>query len=159
MTTSSDIRAIWKSEIFDSATIQAITTKCYAYDAIAAVVSTSEDASLYFQQQINFFTYLCSRRSETGSIRGTNTTASRFSHNVQVTYYLEKDIGEEDQNYNLTIDRMETLDSMVISELGKTWGSTVDYYEQIDLIEPSLINLDDREVWRVGYTYRGYKTV
>lgn len=159
MSASSDIRAAWKTAIFDSATIQAITTKAYAYDVLANIASVSEDSRLYFQQEINFFTYLVTRRAEMGSIRGTAGSVARYSHLVRVDYHIGKNIGETDQNYNLAIDSAESADDMVRSALGKTWSSTVDYFEQSDFRGPELITLDEREVWRVGYSYIGFKTV
>ena len=159
MTSSASIRAAWKTGIFNNAAILAITPKAYAFDIIANIASISEDSLLYHEQQINFFTYIASRKSETGSIRGSNTAASRFSHTIEITYNLKKDIGEADFNYNALIDRLEIVDDLVLSELGKTWSSTVDYYELTEFSPPTLKTLEDREFWSAGYTYTGFKTV
>jgi hypothetical protein len=153
------IRAILKSAIFDSATIAAITSKAYSFDILANIGSVSEDALLYHEQQINFFTYLVTRKSETGSIRGNNTAASRFSYEVQIAYHLKKDVGEADFNFNTLIDRLETLDDMILSVLGKTWSSNFDYYELTEFSAPTLKTLEEREFWSASYTYIGYKTV
>lgn len=159
MSTSSVVRAAWKTAIFDSATIQAITDKCHDYDILANIASMPEDSRMYYGGKINFFTYLTTRKAENGSLRGTNTIASRFSFRVKTSYYIEKDISESDQNYNSAIDNLELLDNLVRSALGKTWSSTVDYWEIEELKEPSLLQLDDREVWQIGYNYLGFKTV
>ncbi len=156
---SDAIRAAWKAAIFDSATIQAITSKAYQFDLLANVASISEDAMMFHNQKINFFTYTTSRRSETGSIRGTNTSAARYQYSVRVDYHLFKDVSEPDFNFNTSIDRLEALDDLVLSELGKTWNSTVDYYELSEFRPPSLRTLEEREFWTVGYTYTGIKTI
>jgi hypothetical protein len=54
---------------------------------------------------------------------------------------------------------METIDSLVVSELGHQWDSTVDFYRpQEGPIEVSQAkNADDRPFWLATYTYTGFK--
>lgn len=159
MTTSSAILAAWKSAIFDHEDIQAITARCHNWDLLSNVSSITQDALMMHDQEINFFTYQVSRRSETGSIRGTNTSAARYNFTVRVDYHLVKDAAESDFNFNSAINRIELLDDLVLSELGKTWSATVDYYELSEFRAPQLRILEDREFWILGYTYTGFKTI
>lgn len=159
MSTSAQVRAAFKTYVFDSETVQAITTKAYAYDVMANVASFSEDALLHFNQKINFVTYTVSRIRETGEVRGSNTTVSRYRFIVKLNYYIAKDIGEEDQGYNQAVDNIETIDATIASALGKKWGDTVDFNRVVSMQEAELITLDDREIWRVGYQYEGIKQI
>ena len=159
MTTSAQILAAWKAAVFDHADLQAETRRCFDYDAIADIGSLGEDSALRFNQRINFITYLTARRTETGSIRGTNTVVDRYTHQLDVDYYLEKNLSNASQNYNEAIRVIELVDDLVRSELGKTWGDTVDFYQFTDLRRPQLIDLDGKKVWRVGHSYIGTKTV
>lgn len=159
MSTSAEVRAAFKTYVFDSAAVQAITTKAYAYDLMANVASFSEDALLYFNQSVNFITYTVSRIRETGEVRGANTTVTRYRFIVKLNHYLAKDIGAEDQGYNQAVDNIETIDATIASALGKKWGDTVDFNRVVSMQEAELITLDDREIWRVGYQYEGIKQI
>src|SRR5690606_14137076 len=110
----------------------------------------------YYNQEINFFTYLVMRTRRQLDVAGGTSNATRFIHTVQLFYYLEKDISDTDYNYNSVIDRLETVDGLVISQLGKTWNSTVNYYEMTDARAPVLVEIDGKRVWRGQYTYAGY---
>lgn len=157
MSTSAQIRSAWNSGVWTNGTVTALTTKIYAYDLVASLKSKPEAVSMYYNQSINFFTYLVNRTRVTQEIRGANTSVQRYEYDVTVNYYLQKDLTDSAQNYNNVIDRLETVDGIVISGLGATWSSTVNYYEMSGILTPTLIELDDREVWRGGYQYRAIK--
>lgn len=159
MTTSAQVLAAWQSAIFSHADIQAETTKVLAYDIAADIANMTEFTAGIFQQKHNFFQILCSRETVAGTLRGSNTAVSRFTHIVEVSYYIEKDPEDADQNYNEAIRVIELLDDLVRSELGKDWSGTVNYYEFTQLQRPQLIDIAGRKVWRVGHTYTGVKTV
>ena len=112
---------------------------------------------MYYNQAINFFTYLVNRTRVTQEIRGASSSVQRYEFDVTVNYYLQKDLTDSAQNYNNVIDRLETVDGIVISGLGATWSSTVNHYEMSGILTPTLIELDDREVWRGGYQYKAVK--
>lgn len=159
MSTSSQIRSAWSSGVWSNATITAITTKIYSYDLVASIKSKPEAASMYYNQAINFFTYTVNRTRVSQEIKGASGSAQRYEFEVIVNYYLQKDLTDAAQNYNNVIDRLETVDGIVISGLAKTWASTVSYYEMSGILTPTLIELDDREVWRGGYSYKAVQQV
>ena len=158
MTTSANVRSAWNSAVLQHDTIQAITSKTYLYDITAALKSTTESVLLYEDAKINFFKLLCSSTRDTSSLRGSQGL-SRQVFTIEARYYIEKDILDAAQNYNNAIDRIEALDALVISQLGKTWNGTVDFGEMVGILEPTLVDLDGREVWTCGYQYRGTKTI
>lgn len=158
MTTSAQIETAWKENIFDHATIQAITGNAYPYDITANLKSTKEALLMFEDAQINFFKYTIQRTREQGELRGAQS-GSRFKYIVEVFYYREKDVSESDQHHNTVRDNLETLDGLVLSSLGKTWDSTVDHWEMTGNQVPKLVELDDREVWFGGYQYTAFKHV
>ena len=157
MSTSAAIRSAWNTGVWTNATVTALTTKIYAYDLIASLKSKPEATLMYYNQAINFFTYLVTRSRITQEVRGASTNVSRYEYEVAVFYHLQKDLTDSAQNYNNVIDRLETVDGIVLSGLGATWSNTVNYYEMSGTLAPRLIELDDREVWQGGYTYKAIK--
>lgn len=158
MTTSEQIRAAWKAGVFDNALIAAETANRYAFDFAAEFANLTESTEILHEREVNFFQYLAHRTSQTGSIRGTNSPADRFTHTVIVDYFIERDLEDPSRNYNEAIRVIELLDDLVRSELGKNWSGTVDYYEQSEFRPPAIVDFDGKKVWRVGYTYVGTKT-
>lgn len=148
----SDIRTAWQENIFEHATVQAWTEQILDYEITQEyqreVVQYMQDAV------VNFFTYTVSRsRLEQMSNR------ALFSHIVTVKYYLEVDPSSVVSTHNTILDRLETFDSLVISQLGRTWDSTVDYYTTQDSpIEISQIKIEDRPTLFGQLVYTGIKT-
>lgn len=159
MTTTAEILAKWKASVFDSAEAQAITTIALDYDALSDIESLSELTALFSGTQINCFVYTAYRMAETGSIRGTNSAADRFTHYIRVDYILEKISKDGAKNYNPTIDALEVVDDLVRSDLGKSWGGLVDFHRCTGFSQPTIIDIQGRKAWRAGYTYEGVKTV
>jgi len=150
---SSAIVSAWNTAVFQHATIQAITTKTYQFDVSATIRSTPEFELFFYNQQVNFFQQTVTRLSKNDEIRGTGASASRYEYDVEVSYFLERDISQTDDNYNTAINRIEILDNLVRAQLGSTWSSTVDYWTVSGILKPQLITLEDRDVWRCGYSY------
>ena len=160
MTTSAQIREAFKESVFDHADAQAISKRAFAFDAQADVHSLKEFADMFDSASLalNFFTYVTYRTRETGSIRGANTSVDRYTHTVEIDYYIEK-APEDSLNFNVAIDALETIDDLVLSQLGKSWDSLVDYGQLREFRRPQLVEIGGRKVWRAGYTYLGIKTV
>jgi len=59
MSTAAQVRAAWKSRIFDNATIQAMTTKIYD-KTMQRDGTTSQLALLKYQQDYNWMEYVVS---------------------------------------------------------------------------------------------------
>ena len=159
MTTTAEILTEWKETIFDSPEVQAVSTVALDYDALQDVESMTELSNLFSGQQINCFIYTAYRMAETGSIRGTNSAADRFTHYVRVDYIVEKISKDGIQNYNTAINSLELVDDLVRSGLGKNWGGLVDFHRCTGFNQPVIIDIAGRKVWRAGYTYEGIKTV
>lgn len=151
MSTSAEIRAAWDTKIWTNTTITALTTKIYDYDITTQ--STKETAKFYYNQEINFITYLVNR---TQRIRLMGQVEQKFD--VEIRAYKKADT--EGVNYNALITQFETIDALIVSQLTGNWNSTVDYYQIQDAVpEVSLITLDGVQVWLGRYTYTGIKNI
>lgn len=161
MTTSAQVRTAWNTRVWTNATVTAITDKIYSFDIADSGALTGGQAELLrYQAQVNFFAYTVTRgRTSPQLTAGGASGGLRYTFDVSVAYYLQKDQGQSDTNYNAVVDRLETIDGLVVSQLGKRWDSTVDFYEQTGAQEPQLIQLDEKEVWRGVITYRAVKTL
>ena len=154
MSTSVQIRAAWAAGVWANTTITALTDKIHNFDVTQEADSQKQTDLLYYQTKVNCFTYESARSRKRLAIVGGTNAGVEYTHTMQVFYYLEKDPAQTDYNYNTCVDRLETVDGIVISGLGKTWTSTVDFYEMIRIDTPRLLKLDGRDVWRAGYTYQ-----
>jgi len=153
MSTIADIRRVWDSEIFDHVTMRGYTTSVYPYD-IPNLESAKNSTQFYFAAEINFMTFVVSRIRRDGL-----TGQIRYEFPVRVRYYRENEPSGD--NFKSITDRLEAMDSLVRSELGNTWGSTVDYYEPNErgISAPDLVFLENRPTWVSEVTYTGIQTV
>ena len=157
MTSSSEIRSAWTTAIAQHATAQAMTTRWYDYDVDAAIESTAEDVRLLHLQRVNFATYLATRINDSQNVRG-GAGISGHSFSVILSRFLERDVTLSGDGQNVAIDDMDALDDLIVSQLGKTWSGTVDYWRlDSGFQKPEIINLNDRAVWRVRAEYRAFK--
>ena len=145
----SNIRTAWQTQIFANATVQAWTPNYFSYDVTKEF---EKEVSLFlYSTEINFFVFLVNRFREEGK-----SGRASFTFPVIVKYHLEVD--PEGLNYNRVLDRLESLDSLVISQLTRTWNSTVDFYRsQSDPISMSIDEIDGRSYWIGQVTYTGFK--
>lgn len=145
----SDIRTAWEDKIFEHATVQAWTTNFFSYDVTKEF---EKEVSLFlFATEINFFVFLVNRFREEGK-----SNRASFTYPVTIKYHLEVD--PDGLNYNRVLDRLESLDSLVISQLTRTWNGTVDFYRsQSDPISMSIEQLDGRSYWIGQVIYTGFK--
>lgn len=150
MSSSSDIRDAWKTAIFDHDTIQSYTHSIYNYDVTET--SRKERAKFQHDSEINFITYLVRRERDTEQVA--NATKSLLNHIVEVAYYMRADT--DGDNYNTLVDRMQTLDGLVVTELGTSWSSNIDFY-RVETERPELLQLDGRDVWRQRHIYTGFE--
>ena len=151
MTTPADIRSAWNTAVWTHASITALTTKIYAYDV------TSDSAynidKFRFQQAINFFTYVVTYADQNTLVQGTR---QRFT--VTVSYFREADT--TGAAFNAVVDNLYTVQARVRTGLGKTWSSTVDYYQpQETPIAPTLQQIDGKDVWRGTVSFDGFKSI
>lgn len=157
MTTGAQVRTVWQDNIFNAPSVAAFTSRGYLYDVLAD--SQFEAAKLYHDPQdggmpqVNFFVCLVRRAQRMELLRGLEQTFE-----VRLTYYLQQtDVGGP--QYNLVADRLELVDDLVRTALGKTWGGTVDYYTGGEPDRIDVAAVDDRQCWRGGATYLGFKAI
>lgn len=151
MSTAAQVRAAWLDNIWNHATVQAYTTKIYDYDITAR--SQKEAAKFYHNTSINFFSYITTRGHEVKEMGGSSLSAiAHFNYQVEIRAYLQADT--DGSNFSAVIDRLGTIDGLVVTQLGKTWDSTVDFYRpQQEPPTLNLIELDGRPVWLGVYRY------
>ena len=152
MSTAAQVRAAWKTKIFDNATVQKITTSIYD-QRMERDGSTSQLALLKYEQQYNWIEYTVQRFPNGGAIG-----QRRWEYIVTVT--LHRELLPNSDNHELTLDNMETISSLVISQLGYTWNSTVDRW--IDVAsEPSIDELDigGKRIVLVAQEFRAEKFI
>lgn len=150
----STIRALFQSQVFDHASITAITSKVYNYDIVVTI--DNDLTALMYNQKINFFSYQALRSiSYEASSNNGNANDYGYNYEVQISYYLE---AENNSNaYNLAIDRMETVEDLIHSELGINWDDNVDVMTQIQTGLPELVTIQDVECWKITQLYSGLK--
>lgn len=152
MSTAAQVRTAWKAKIFDNATVQAITTSIYD-QRMERDGSTSQLALLKYQQEYNWIEYTVQRFPNGGAIG-----QRRWEYVVTVT--LHRELLPNSDNHEVTLDNMETISSLVISQLGYTWNSTVDRW--IDVAsEPSVDELDigGKRIVLVAQEFRAEKFI
>lgn len=147
---STDIEEVWQSTIWEHPDIVAITPKSYQYDI--SVQSELDVDLLCYESEVNFFIAKTLRRSS--PILSQQT---RYTFQVEVSYYLQQaDIAQN--TYRTVRDRLEALDDLVRTALGKTWGSTVDYWEGGVPTPIREIEISERTCWTGAITYTAFKT-
>jgi len=156
MSTSEVVRSAWKDKVWEHKSVQAMTSRVFLYDV--SIDSTFDVGNLYHATPgkyptINFFLCLVRRQHEPLIMGNT-----RYTFQVQVLYYLQQE--ESSSNtYNTLADRLETVDSLVRTELTGNWDDTIDFYNGGVPQDISVVTIDDKACWRGGFTYTGTKTV
>jgi len=156
MSSSADVRTAWQEKVWADKAVGAMTSKTFMYDV--SVDSAFNMAELYYAAPnkyptINFFLCLVRRRHEPLIMGNT-----RYTFQVTVQYYLQQE--ESSSNtYNTLVDRLETVDNLVRSNLGGSWDGTVDFYNGATPQDISVVTIDNKACWRGGFVYTGTKTV
>lgn len=151
MTTIAQVRAAWDTKIWANATIQAITDKIYSFDL--NLVSTNEVARLRYNQEVNFFLGLVTKAER---LRPMGQIEQTFT--VELRYY--RAIDTQGENFAIATDAIESVSSLVDSQLGPTWNATVDFHKRQD--GPLTIKRDQiasNPVWVATYKYFGIKNI
>jgi hypothetical protein len=156
MTSSLEVRTAWEEKIWSNTSVKAMTTRAFLHDV--SVDSSFNMAQLYYAPSgkmptINFFLCLI-KRSHEPQIMG-NT---RYTFEVRVEYYLQQE--ESSSNtYNTLVDRLETVDDLVRTQLTGSWNDTVDFYNGGTPQDISVAIIDNKSCWKGGFVYLGIKTV
>jgi hypothetical protein len=156
MPSSSEVRTAWDEKVLSHKKVTSITSRRFLYDV--SVDSAFNMAELYYgapgqMPSINFFLCLITRQHQPQIMGNT-----RYTFQVRLEYYLQQE--ESSSNtYNTLVDRLETVDDLVRSELTGDWDGTIDFYDGGVPQEISVVTIDDKACWRGGFTYVGTKTV
>jgi hypothetical protein len=147
---STDIEAVWQNTVWEHPDIVAITPNAYQYDV--SVQSELDFNLLCHEAEVNFFLAKTLRRAEP-----ILTQQTRYTFQVEVSYYLQQaDIAQN--TYRTVRDRLETLDDLVHTALGKSWGSTVDFWQGGIPTAIREIEISERICWTGAITYTAFKT-
>lgn len=149
MSLLADVRAAWDAAILENSTILAITDKVYDYDVNPE--STVEFAALRYNQRINFLTIVIQRATK-NLIMG--QSLRQFEAKVKYT----KQLSIDGETWKDVADCIETIQDLVQSSLGPTWGDTVNYYRNQDG-GPNITQgrVENLPVWIGEYSFIGYK--
>lgn len=152
MTTSSAVRTAWETAVWQHPDLIAITDKVYPYDVLQD--SQFDVSALYYGGEVNFFTYQVAReQAPSGTSRQFTQTIS-----VLVSYTLmQTDVAGS--TFNLVQDRLETVDDLVVTSLGPTWGGTVQVVRGGTTRGVTSRTVDDRKCWTSSYLYTATKLV
>lgn len=150
MSSAAAVRATWQSQIFDNASVTAITDKIYSR---LMPVAKSKIELLRYEQEYNFIQYIVQRFP-----RGGHIGKRRWEYVVEVEVYRQTD--PDGSNFNACIDAQETIASLVISELGSTWDGDVDVWLDVPR-EPRIdeVEISGKRVIVATQEYRAEKYI
>lgn len=140
MSTAETIRNTWSTYVFSNASITSITTKVLDYELV--LDAQREALRIRLGTVINFFSYVVSRSYEPVMVAGASNLVL-MKYRVDVKYHLEQQQTHIHQNYRV-VDRMGTLQSVVTSQLGKTWQGTVDFGGPLGDVDVFVQEIDNR---------------
>lgn len=145
--TCATVQSAFTDHVFTDSDIKAYTTAIYPYEQTLG--SEFETAKLYFEQEINFISYQVSFLKAFG-VTGEVVT----DYSVSVTYTRAQDT--TGAAFTSIRDFFEKLFSTIDTNLGGTWGSTVDYWLPPDAaLEIGDITIESQPCWTATATYRG----
>jgi len=153
LTRSETIREAWRTAIWDHADIQDITEVLIEHDIsedsfheLARLRSTTT-------RDVNFFAFRVSRGIQ---YMINNKISLLFSINISYVRRADPD----GLNYNLALDAIETLQELVVSELGTTWSSTVGgSMPQNEPPSIAVTTIGEERVFKADYNYQGFITL
>jgi hypothetical protein len=149
--TQEDVRDLWATAIAQNNTILALTDKIYNRDL--STVALSQDSALRFEQNVNFFNYIVRRWVE-AQMGGTYVY-----HFLVDVFYTHQDKAGIDA-YNKVLDGLETVETLVRTEMGSRWDSLMDDYQlQQAPIDISQIDINNVICWRGHQIYTAFKKI
>ena len=149
MTSSATLVTLFKTEVFDHASIQAVSPNLITYDIVRD--SEPELKRLYHAQEISFWNLLI-RRAEDSAVTGVRN----FTFDVQILLFLEKDTSGD--NWKRVRDGFETLTDRVGETIFDDSSGTVDYITpQSSPVQIAQLNEFETICWRGEYNYQATK--
>lgn len=156
MSTAAQVQAAWLTNIWNHATIQAITTQILGYEATD--LSESELAAQFEVpsngiSRVNFVQYLVTRTQQFAI-----TNALVYSYSVKIDYFLSTDV--DGTSWGQVRDFFDTVFNLVLSQMHPSWGDTVDYYQpQSGPAEITKTQILTEPCWQGRYIYTATKQV
>lgn len=149
MTTAAQVRSAWLTNIFQNASITALTDKIYDYDV--TLETTKEFSKLRYRQEINFMLYLV-----TVAQRVMMMGQYEQAFTVEIRYGKQADVAGT--VFKAVADVFETIQTLVQTNLTGSWGSTVDYY-RIQNGPPNIVQqeIENIPIWIGTLKYTGFK--
>jgi hypothetical protein len=149
MTSTASIRDYWKTTVLQHVTIRAITEAILDFEP--TFESATEAGRLRWQAEINAIAVVVKK---TMTSRRVNQTEEKFD----VILRAYRRVKPDGSTHKAVITTLETLDTVAIAALGKTWGGLVDYWrasESAPVVEQ--ISIDGAPAWVGSVTYQGIK--
>lgn len=148
VTRSTQIRDEWKRAVFEDPKIQAISPIVLYHDITED--SHLETSSIRWRQQIDFWMFSCARSPYAVGVGG----GYRVGYEVRIAYTKKAD--PRGIAWFECIDAIETLQEVIINELGSQWGglvggSTLPQEPSF----PSVTNIVDEPVFTIQYNMQG----
>jgi hypothetical protein len=145
---SSSIVDLWRTNIFESDAIKAITHKTIYHDITQETLK--EVANLRHNQKINFFAFTVRRAIE--PLMGEKF---RLYYFAQCNYTIWAD--PDGANWVSCIDAIETLQEQVINVLGGNWlGNVASYEEQQGPPDVAVGTIAEERVFSARYNYQAF---
>lgn len=123
MSTAAQIRTAWANNVWNNASITAITTKIYdremPKDITGAQTTNSQKERLLYSYKYNFIEYVITKHDDGGAIG-----QRKYSYDVNVLVNRQTD--NDGTEHNACIDTLNTIFNVVNTNLGTTWQGTVD---------------------------------
>lgn len=149
MSTAAAVRTAWNSNVFSNSSVTAITDKVFS----RRMDTEGEFARLRYGQEFNWIEYIVQRSPIGGQIG-----ARRWEYQVEVV--VNRELDPNSTNYIAALDAHETIASLVISELGSTWGATIDRWIDVsDLPSRDEIEVNGKRVVSVTQIYKAEKYI
>ena len=148
MSSLASVRTAWAAVLANS-TITGYTNRLYDYDIVSteAVSQVGHDANFMQAGYVNFAQFVFSKTHNFEM-----TCQVRETFNVDISYYYQVDI--DGDTFKSCTDFFDDLFTVVRSELGTSWDSTIEFYTMEDVaVNPGL--LTDKQVWIATQRYIG----
>lgn len=154
MSTSAQVRTAWSTYVLQHASAQAFTTQMHLFE----INDQSEHALelIRYNTEINFVQCLIARAQRSGETSRPAGTSVQYDYTVEVRYTREAE--PSGANWTAVIDFFDTLQSLVLTQLGNSWQNTVDMYAPQEGV-PSIeeIVFDNTKAWQGRYTWAATK--
>lgn len=152
---SDQIVTYWIANGFPDAVLsfKLFTEKVFDYAVTEGSEFEIED--FYFENQINFYEFLCQRSSQR-----LMTGAEQYTFIFTINYYRTKSENTDGASWQSIRDMLDAAFPFAKALVGETWGGYVDFWrpqeEPAEIIE---IDLAGEKVWKGTIQFFGTQTI